>query len=491
LVALAKELTKLGARVKIVYLPDVEDLEKTGLDDFLEHVGMEELIELLNEAETFALAEELWRFNEEVVYIKNPGFCIRRDNGVFLSPSDLVSHAFSNRTMMVQAGDKLVEQSVPKLWLRWPQRSELQRVTYEPSQPEITEEGEYNLYKGRGCEPKKGSIAPWDKLMEAIFGEDKEARNWFERWCAIQFQQPGIKLRSAVVVWGPQQGTGKSFVGYTLRQLFGVDNFAELTEDDLHEKHNEWANGIQFAMGDEITGSDKRRDANKLKAMITREHVWVNSKGVKQFRLRDCINYYFTSNSFNAIYLEREDRRYFIQEVQNALPEEFFIKIYHKWLYEQDGDRHLLHYFLNLPLKGFNEKTRPPVTESKSEMLELGMSSLELFAHRIVHYPEEALCIGGTYIDSDLWTCKQLIGIFNYDNNSNIKPEALAGKLKTYKYEVYKIPRPISIAGKSYRLYAIRNASKWKKLANYEDNAPFKDHYLKHFPELKEQKKKY
>lgn len=485
LMALAKELTDLGALVHIVYLPDIKGLDKTGLDDFLVHRSMDDLVTLLNKAPQFSMCRELWQMNEEIAYIKTPGFIVDRRTGNYLSASDLTTHAFSNRFMDMIKGDKVEQVLVAREWLKWSQRFELEKVVYSPGEPEITDNGEYNTYRGMGCEPKKGSITPWNKLMEAVFGSDKEARSWFERWCAIQFQQPGVKLRSAVIIWSAEQGTGKSFIGYTLRQLFGSDNFVELTETDIHEKHNEWAAHTQFVMGDEITGSDKRRDANKLKQMITREEVTINMKAIRQFKIKDHINYYFTSNRCNAIYLETGDRRYFVQEVQNALSEEFFTKVYDKWLYEQDGDRHLLHYFLNLPLKGFNYKTRPPVTSSKIDMLELGMGALETWVYRLMKTPEEVLSMNDTYIDSDLWTSEMLADIYNVDNERQpVQNNTMGRVLKNMG--CYKLP-PIRIGEKTKRLVAIRNFRKWKKATKEQ----VRKHYLEYFPEEKGRENKF
>jgi hypothetical protein len=70
-------------------------------------------------------------------------------------------------------------------------------------------------------------------------------------------------------------GTGKTLLGYTLARIYG-QNFIKIKIKDLYDTW--WAENRQFVLGDEITGSDKRAEADMMKAMITQEEVNINIK---------------------------------------------------------------------------------------------------------------------------------------------------------------------------------------------------------------------
>ena len=65
-------------------------------------------------------------------------------------------------------------------------------------------------WPGWGVEPCKGDVTLWRELLDFLFhGADAAHREWFERWCAYPIQHPGAKMKSTLVIHGPQ-GTGKN-----------------------------------------------------------------------------------------------------------------------------------------------------------------------------------------------------------------------------------------------------------------------------------------
>jgi len=53
-------------------------------------------------------------------------------------------------------------------WLEWEHRRVAAAFVYRPGK-ELFINDEYNLWKGWGCEPKKGDITPWRDLLDYIF----------------------------------------------------------------------------------------------------------------------------------------------------------------------------------------------------------------------------------------------------------------------------------------------------------------------------------
>src|SRR5579871_2022740 len=71
--ALARELVEMGARPHALRLPQLND-KKTGLDDYLVDPdgGPQNFRTILSAAQDFAVANELFRLNEEAIYVREP-----------------------------------------------------------------------------------------------------------------------------------------------------------------------------------------------------------------------------------------------------------------------------------------------------------------------------------------------------------------------------------------------------------------------------------
>src|ERR1019366_1233786 len=117
----------------------------------------------------------------------------------------------------------------------------------------------------------------------------------------------------AVVFWGTAGG-GKSLTGVVLRGLYGK-NWVEVNQKEIHGTFNKWASNKQFVLADEISNTDRRTDADFLKSVITRKTVEINLKYVPQYTLADCANFFFTSNSADAVFVDTDDRRYFVHHL--------------------------------------------------------------------------------------------------------------------------------------------------------------------------------
>ena len=331
----ANELQRRGSFVFLVALPQLPGLEKIGLDDFLVHAGPsanEMFRELLANAEPLGLSAPLWDFNSKYVYIRKPGLIIdQSDMENKVSPGAFKDHLesstnYQERQIKADGSISFKAVSAAAAWLKWPLRLEAMRLTYQPGEDRFTN-NEFNTWPGWGCDAKKGDVKPFKALLSHLFGTaEPAALEWFTRWCAYPLQYPGVKMFSSVVIHGIKHGTGKSLVGYTLAKIYGK-NFTEINQMDLHNNFNEWAESKQFVMGDDVTGSNKRQDADFLKKMITQKELRINAKYTPSYVVPDCINYFFTSNHPDSFFLDDDDRRFFIHEVL-ATPreEEFYVE---------------------------------------------------------------------------------------------------------------------------------------------------------------------
>ena len=474
---LSDALQDKGSFVYIVSLPTLPELDKTGLDDFLTYAGPsanKQFEALLHEAEPLGFTQVLFELNNKYTYVRNPGIIIDKQN---------LNHRIATKIFKesLEANRKYTERSIKpdgtiqyksvpaaSQWLQWPLRHDVQNLTYAPGKPMLLPDS-INTWEGWGCEPlpnkprylKKLNVEPFLKLLDHLFTKaEPQAKHWFLQWCAYPLQNPGAKLFSSVVFHGVRHGTGKSLIGYSLARIYGK-NFTEINQDDLHDDYNSWAESKQFIMGDDVTGSNKRKDADFLKKMITQKEIRINIKYVPQYTVPDCINYFFTSQHPDSFFLEDDDRRFFIHEVRvGPLPESFY-KTYMEWL-NSDGPSHLFRYLLNLDLTGFNPSAAAYRTKAKERMISLSHSDLASWVRLLLTNPDQVLRHGRSVAKSDLFTSRELLHFYDAEGKTGTTANGLARELGRAGLRQVADGLPIrTVDGNQARYYAIRNSDYW------------------------------
>lgn len=468
---LAEELHRKGSFVYLVSLPQLEGLEKVGLDDFLVHAGAsaeKQLTQLLHEAEPLGLTSCLWDYNDRYVYVRNPGIIVAQESGQTIAASAFKEHLeatqnYQERQLKQDGSVSYKAVSAAAAWLRWPLRQEAATMTYSPGKPRFIVNGtnQYNLWPGWGVEPKKGDVEPFIQLIDHLFtGAEPGAKEWFLRWCAFPLQYPGVKMFSSALIYGVGHGTGKSLVGYSLGAIYGK-NFTEIDQDDLHGAFNSWAEAKQFVMGDDIAGSDRRADQGILRKLITQKQLRVNKKFVPDYTVPDFINYYFTANYPDAFFLEDNDRRHFIQEVLvGPLPEEFYIE-YSLWL-DTGGAAAIFHYLLNLDLGDFNPAAPAFVTLAKKRMISDSQSDLGGWIRDMLANPDQQLRIGDVVLSQDLLTSKELLLCYDPEGKTRTTANGLGRELRRAGAHQVLGGKPVRLSdGSQARYYAVRNCDRW------------------------------
>ncbi len=464
--ALCKELLALGALPYVAMLEPAEDGSKRGLDDIGLQEGHEAVRQYFEYAQAYATAAALYDLNAEVAYIRDPGIVVTVATGLVMRPSDFTGHAYANRHYYEEVDDakgnpKMVLRPAALAWLKWPARYELAKMAYTPGGLRVTEDSEYNTWQGWGIEPKRGDIKPWKQLLDHLFEGKQKERLWFERWCALPLQNPGAKMYSAAVIWGINTGTGKSLTGVSLGRIYGK-NYATIGDRQLQDSRNAWAINKQFALGDDVTGHDQRKYADRLKAMITQETMHIDQKYVPEYDVVDHLNYLFSSNHPDAFFLEDDDRRFFVHEVSGPpMPRQFYLD-YMVWL-DEGGAAALFYHLLKLDLGGMMASDRAPDTESKRSMVEDGLSDIGHWIRRLRNDPSVVLRVGDAPLAGDLWASQDLIRLYDPDGRGRATAGGLGKEAKRAGLTQAANGMPIRTVAGQLRLFAIRNVEHWAK----------------------------
>lgn len=453
---MARALRRSGAEPWLLPLPMLKEGEKAGLDDVLVAKGAEFVLEI--EPEKFADTAALSALNEEIAYItKDNAVYHFATHGLYQQTQRITGLMFADRQIVVyDSKGQPVEKNLAAEWLKWPGRRRHPALSYAPGKEKVLPNGEYNVWPGWPIKPKRGDVTLFIGLIDALLiGASKEQRKWFMQWLAYPIQHPGTKLYTAVLLYSNHQGVGKSLLGQTLGKIYG-ENFSEINAEALHAPFNDWARHKQFILGDEVTGRERKEDAEHLKNLMTQAFVRINVKYQAAYALPDCINYLLTTNNPDAISLDLHDRRFFVWEVPEKRLDEKFFQKYNTWFSTEVGIAAVFEYLLRVDLAGFNPKAHAPATRAKQDMQELSGAPIDYVLKEFLEAPERALGVVGA--TRDLYTASEISELI--DAKGKYHHVVMAKALK--RLSVPKLTATRARRGTVY-LYPIRQKDKWVK----------------------------
>lgn len=271
--------------------------------------------------------------------------------------------------------DACMSREIHRAWAEHPDRSivRVREVGFDPAgeDPAI----KCNLWSGWPTTPKAGKC---DKLLDLLrymcSGDPAPATlyNWVLNWLAYPIQHPGAKLKTTLVLHGPQ-GTGKNVFFEAIMAIYG--HYGRVIDQTaIEDRFNDWASRRLFLIADEVVArSDLYHVKNKLKAFITGEWIRINPKNMAAYDERNHVNVVFLSNEAMPVVLEDDDRRHAVIWTPEKLGpyayEEIFAEL------ENGGVAALHHYLLHHDTGSFKPGALPPYTDAKAELIGLSQDS--------------------------------------------------------------------------------------------------------------------
>jgi putative DNA primase/helicase len=279
----------------------------------------------------------------------------------------------------------------------------LSRVDFDPTEgdesvvynlwggwPPITAPAETNLitrheWAEAGCKALRKMLK---KLCSYETDKADEIYRFCLKWLAYPLQNPGAKMQSCLLMHGGQ-GAGKNTFFDAMLKIYG-DHAVEFGPSQLEKRFNALFSKKMFALGNEVVASreDLYHVKGHIKHMITERRWVVEAKGKDERWERNCCNFVFLSNEINPQALEKGDRRHCVIWTPHVPDPDIEPEKWGEWKQLWDaahterkngGAEALYHYLMGLDLEGFSESTWPPMTQAKSDLIDLNLDSRERF----------------------------------------------------------------------------------------------------------------
>ena len=186
----------------------------------------------------------------------------------------------------------------------------------------------YNQYFPFKHVPKAGDWSHIKMFLQHIFGTDmvthaitgEEIPRWHLGLDYVQllYLRPTQQL-PVLILYSPENKTGKSTFGLLMAAMFG-DNVVPIGNSDLQSDFNSTYSAKLLAVCEE-TLLERKKEAERIKAISTSPRILVNPKGQAQYQIDFFCKFIFTSNNPRMIYVNRHDTRFWILQVPQLTKE--------------------------------------------------------------------------------------------------------------------------------------------------------------------------
>lgn len=268
-----------------------------------------------------------------------------------------------------------------------------------------------NLWGGWPTKPQAGACERLLELGEFLCSRETGIAaslwHWVRCWLAYPIQHPGAKMGTALAVHGPQ-GSGKNLFFESIMGIYG-EYGRIIDQNAVEDKFNDWASRKLFLIADEIVSRmELYHTKNKIKSLITGEWIRINPKNVGAYDERNHVNCVFQSNEDQMLALERDDRRFTVIRTPEKLGADFYGEVAAE--IRAGGIAALHDYLLNYPLGDFEPHTKPPMTQAKADLIDMGKDSTERFFDEWLgkHLPlPVVICKSEDFYDAYRWWCQR------------------------------------------------------------------------------------
>ncbi|MGE3992530.1 primase-helicase family protein [Pseudorhodoplanes sp.] len=255
-------------------------------------------------------------------------------------------------------------------------------VQFLPGEPEVTadEMGRkvLNLWRAPEWEVRQEFEEPSVFLEHVayLYDGDQAAVDHILDFMAHMVQRPAQRVNHALLLTSEAKGIGKSTLGTIMRKLVGVKNSRVAQAKDLKSSFDGWLVGQLLIQVDEIYEYGNWDLSNKLKGVITDPTISVNLKYQPQMEVRNFARLVLFSNHTAPIDLEEGDRRYFVFNSQAQPRDGAYYEALHGFIDDTEGVNAIYSYLMKRELSGFKPFAPPPMTQAKSDIIEVSGNPL-------------------------------------------------------------------------------------------------------------------
>ena len=260
-------------------------------------------------------------------------------------------------------------------WKKHPDSKVCVDFTYKPNDTKrfvnVNKKLMINVYEKNDLQPNpKADTDIFYALLEHVIPHEKE-RNYFLDWYSFPIQNPGVKIRNAIILQSDEFQLGKGSLFDLHRDILGHNNTRKIELAEALDKGKNYLLNYQTVLIDEAKSSgswsEKAQLINTLKTIITEGSIGVRQL-YKEYSEQDtCTNYWINTNYKDAFPLPKNEVRYFVY-FSPAKRNQQLLDEFHLQRLSGELPAGVLADLLDRDLSKFNPLAPAPWTKYRDEM---------------------------------------------------------------------------------------------------------------------------
>jgi len=305
-------------------------------------------------------------------------------------------------------------------------------------------------------DPKADTDIFW-ALLKHVIPHDAE-RNHFLDWYSYPLQNPGKKIRHAIIMQSDEFQLGKGSLFDLHRDMLGLHNTRKVELEEALDKGKGYLINAQTVLIDEAksTGSwgEKSKLINTLKTIITEGSIGVRQLYREYSEQDTCTNYWINTNHRDAFALPYNEVRYWVY-FSPAKRKQKMLDEFHLQRLGGDLTAGVMAELLDRDLSKFNPLGVAPHTPYRDEMSKLADRPLN-------DYIKEAYQQGVHPFNRDMVTTVELFDYLKIQRRIKVTRERDVAAALQLIGGIRKRGCPVEGVGNNVNVWVIRNHDKYK-----------------------------
>jgi len=262
-----------------------------------------------------------------------------------------------------------------KFWKQHPDSKVCVDFTYKPNDANrfvhVDKKLMINVFEKNDLQPNSAvdTDAFWSLLKHVIPHE--EYREHFLDWYAFPLQNPGVKIRHAIIMQSDEFQLGKGSLFDLHRLMLGNHNTRKIELAEALDKGKNYLINYQTVLIDEAKSSgswsEKAQLINTLKTIITEGSIGVRQL-YKEYSEQDtCTNYWINTNYKDAFPLPKNEVRYWVY-FSPAKRNQQMLDDFHNAKDKDNLAAGVMAELLDRDLSKFNPLAPAPYTDYRNQM---------------------------------------------------------------------------------------------------------------------------
>jgi hypothetical protein len=349
-----------------------------------------------------------------------------------------------------------------KWWKMHPDSKVCVDFTYKPADQSrfvnVSKKLMINVFEKNDLQPdSKVDTDVYYDLLKTVIPHDAE-RNHFLNWKAYQYQNPGKKIRHALILQSDEFQLGKGSLFDVHRDILGTNNTRKIELEEALDKGKGYLINAITVLIDEAKSSgswsEKAKLINTLKTIISEGSIGVRQL-YKEYAEQDtCTNYWINTNYRDAFPLPYNEVRYWVY-FSPGKRNDGLLDRYHLHREQHNLAAGVYADLLDRDLSKFKPLGVAPHTIYRDQMSKLADRPLNDFV-------KEQFEQGVFPFDRDMVTTVELFDFLKVEKRMRVTREREIANALELIGSRKKPGCPVDQVGKSVTIWTIRDYDKYK-----------------------------